>query len=49
MDALLDKALDWMTEHPVITVVLILLLFGGGCGIAVHVGIVSSSTKLMPY
>jgi len=46
---LLDEALDWVGEHPLTTIVLFILLFFGGCTVAVHVGIVSSQTKLMPY
>lgn len=45
----LDKALDWLGEHPFLTLVIFALLFTGGCSVAVHIGIVSSSTKLMPY
>jgi hypothetical protein len=46
---MLDRALDWTGDHPVITVVICLLLLTGGCGISIHVGILSSQTKLMPY
>jgi len=38
-----------MGEHPLMTVVLFVLLFTGGCSVAFQVGIVSSSTKFMPY
>lgn len=44
-----NRALDWMGEHPLITVVLFILLFSGGCSVAIHIGIVDSTTKLMPY
>jgi hypothetical protein len=45
----IDKALDWMGNHPLATIVLFILLFTGGCTVAIHVGIVTSQTKLMPY
>jgi hypothetical protein len=49
LSQLLDEALDWLGAHPLITIVLFIILFFGGCSVAVHVGIVSSQTKLMPY
>jgi hypothetical protein len=38
-----------MGEHPVITVVLLLILLTGGCTIGISIGILSSHPKLMPY
>ena len=46
---MLNKVLDFLGEHPLIAIILFLLMFSGGCSIAFHLGIVSSSTKLMPY
>lgn len=47
--SLLDEILEFLGEHPLLTILLFILLFFGGCSIAIQVGIVSSSTKLMPY
>ena len=44
-----DGALDWMGNHPLFTIALFIIMFFGGCTVAVHVGIVTSQTKLMPY
>lgn len=46
---MLDKVLDYLGEHPLFTTLLFAALFLGGCSVAVHFRIVSSSTKLMPY
>jgi hypothetical protein len=46
---MLDDILDWLGKHPVIAITLFILGFLGGCSIVVHVGIVTGSTKLMPY
>jgi hypothetical protein len=46
---MINRMLDWMGEHPYLTVILLLLLATGGCSIGIHVGIISKSTKLMPY
>jgi hypothetical protein len=40
---------DFASEHPLLTILLFIVLFFGGCGIVLKVHIVSSSTKLMPY
>jgi hypothetical protein len=45
----LEKALDFLGEHPLLTLAIFVVLFFGGCEIAVRVHVVSSSTKLMPY
>lgn len=45
----LEQGLDWVGAHPLLTIILFILLFTGGCGVAFHIGIVSSQTKLMPY
>lgn len=44
-----DSVLDWMGDHPIMTIALFLILFSGGCTVAFHVGIMSTQTKLMPY
>lgn len=44
-----EQFLDWCGEHPLLVMVLFVLCFFGGCSVAVHVGIVDSTTKLMPY
>lgn len=49
LSQLLDDVLDWCGDHPVLTILLFVICFFGGCSVAVHVGIVSSQTKLMPY
>jgi hypothetical protein len=38
-----------MGEHPLIVIVLFIISFFGGCTVAIHVGIVTNQTKLMPY
>ena len=44
------ESLTWfIEEHPLLTMVIFIILFFGGCEVAVKVHIVSSSTKLMPY
>lgn len=44
------ESADWfIRQHPILTILLIVILFFGGCEIAVKVHIVSSQTKLMPY
>lgn len=49
LSQLLDDVLDWMGQHPLLVIVLFVICFFGGCSVAVHIGIVSESTKLMPY
>ena len=44
-----DPIGDFIMEHPLLAVVLFILLFFGGCEVALKVHIVSSQTKLMPY
>jgi len=44
-----DKILDFLGKHPLLTVAIFIVLFMGGCEISVRLHIVSSSTKLMPY
>jgi hypothetical protein len=44
-----ESMMDFAEEHPLLTILLIVVLLIGGCGIAVKVHIISSSTKLMPY
>ena len=46
---MLDKVLDFLGDHPLLTLLIFIVLFFGGCEIAVKVHIVSSQTKLMPY
>ncbi len=46
---MLDRILDWMGDHPLIVIALFIICFFGGCSVAIHVGIVTSQTKLMPY
>lgn len=46
---MLNKVLDFLGEHPLLTIVIFIVLFFGGCSVAFHIGVVSSSTKLMPY
>ena len=46
---LVDKILDFLGEHPLLMILIFVIMFFGGCEIAVKVHIVSSSTKLMPY
>jgi hypothetical protein len=46
---MLDKVLDFIGEHPLLTMVIFIILFFGGCEVAIKIHIVSSSTKLMPY
>jgi hypothetical protein len=46
---MLNKVLDFLGEHPLLTIAIFIVLFFGGCEVAVKVHIVSSSTKLMPY
>jgi hypothetical protein len=46
---LIGEILDFTSEHPFLTMLIIVVLFFGGCGVAVKVHIVSSTTKLMPY
>jgi hypothetical protein len=38
-----------MGKHPLMVIALFIIIFFGGCSVAIHVGIVSDSTKLMPY
>jgi hypothetical protein len=45
----LDEILKFTEEHPFLTMLIFVVLFFGGCGVAVKVHIISSSTKLMPY
>jgi hypothetical protein len=45
----LDRVLKFVHDYPGLTILLFILLFMGGCEIAVKIHIVSSSTKLMPY
>jgi hypothetical protein len=46
---IVDSILDFLGEHPLLTVAIFIVLFMGGCEVAVKIHIVSSSTKLMPY
>ncbi len=34
-----DRVLEWMSKHPVVTVVLLILLVTGGCAISVSISI----------
>jgi hypothetical protein len=43
------KIMDTVCENPLLALLLFLVLFFGGCEIAVKIHIVSSSTRLMPY
>lgn len=44
------ESADWfIRQHPFLTILLFVILFFGGCEVAVKVHIVSSQTKLMPY
>ena len=44
------ESVHWFTrKHPFLTMLLFVVLFFGGCEVAVKVHIVSSQTKLMPY
>ena len=44
------ESVDWfIRQHPLLTIFLFVILFFGGCEVAVKIHIVSSSTKLMPY
>lgn len=44
-----DAVGEFAEKHPLFVLVLVILAFFGGCSIGVHLHIVSSSTKLMPY
>jgi hypothetical protein len=44
-----ESMMNFVDEHPLLTILLVMVLLIGGCGIAVKVHIISSSTKLMPY
>lgn len=46
---MLDKILDWMGDHPLLTILIFIIVFFGGMSISIHLGIVTSQTKLMPY
>ena len=46
---MLDKILDWMGNHPFWTIVIFTIVFFGGLSISIHIGIITSQTKLMPY
>jgi hypothetical protein len=44
------ESFDWFVrQHPFLAMLLFVILFFGGCEVAVKVHIVSSQTKLMPY
>lgn len=40
---------DFVSDHPILSILIFLVLFCGGCDLAVKVHIISSTTKLMPY
>lgn len=46
---MLQNLIDFLGENPLFTMLLIVVLFFGGCSVAIHFHVVSSSTKLMPY
>lgn len=49
IDDVVAGAKGFASEHPLWTMAIFVALFLGGCSLAVHVRIVSSSTRLMPY
>jgi len=46
---ILDEIADFILDHPILSILIFLVLFCGGCDLAVKIHIVSSTTKLMPY